>query len=534
MIIELIRKELIFKNERSGKSKLAFLYLLLKAVAILILMGLEFFVFTSLDDKISKYSENAMYYFLVLFLFAIMIISIISSSVRARVSIFSKRDAKITLTLPISSETLVIAKMIYIYVKEVLITFVLACPLLVAYGYSRSLPPYFYVFTLFYPVIISLFSVSFSLIVVIIFEYIYELIKLNSFVQLILAAVVVIGLCYLYQFVLQMFLNALNDSSVGGMFSKDFINGLEKIVTFFMPVNPILSVVILKTNVLSNTFIFLGIILVTLVLGVFIASYVYSKYSKASINLSVNDNKHHKLKVRTTFLSLLKKEFVLLFKESGNIFSYTALLIMAPFLSYVVISSLGLIIYNNMEFLLVYFPELINGFNLTLVLLFVGVINSSASLSISRERKSIQIMKYIPVDPMTQIKAKVITPIVLSTLCLLITLITLISTKQIGIETFIIGLIIGVILIISNNLLGIIWDMYDMRGKKFSVRFLNAFLAIAFPAFILIVHILLSLTYLDAIWIYVIEVCLSLILLFVSTIKYKERIQRAFKRMEVH
>ena len=143
-------------------------------------------------------------------------------------------------------------------------------------------------------------------------------------------------------------------------------------------------------------------------------------------------------------------------------------------------------------------------------------------------------MKYIPVDPMTQIKAKVITPIVLSTLCLLITLITLISTKQSGIETFIIGLIIGVILIISNNLLGIIWDMYDMRGKKFSVRFLNAFLAIAFPAFILIVHILLSLTYLDAIWIYAIEVCLSLILLFVSTIKYKERIQRAFKRMEVH
>ena len=534
MIIELIRKELLFKYEKSEKSNLAFLHFILKAIAFGVLMYLEWFVFTFLDKKLTNYSNNASYFFLVFFLFVILIISIISSSVRARVSIFSKRDAHITLTLPITSETLVIAKMIYIYIKEVFINFILATPLLFAYGLSRNLEPYFYFFTVLYPFVISLFSVGVSLIIVIIFEFVYRLIKLNSLVQFVLGAILMIGLCYFYQFVLQMFLNALNDSSVGGMFSEDFISGLERTVYFFIPINPILSVVILKSNIVSNTLIFLGIMVITLTLGILISSSVYSKYSKSSINITLKDKKAHKLKVSSPFLSLLKKEFILLFKESGNIFSYTALLVMAPFLSYVVISSLGLIIYNNMEFLLVYFPGLINGFNLTLILLFVGVINSSASLSISREAKRVRIMKYLPLNAYTQIKAKVLTPILFSSISLLITLIVLISTSQIDFITFILGLVIGGILILSNNLLGIIWDMHDMKGRKVSLRFLNAALAIVFPLIILFINIFLSMTHMDSLIIYMIEILSSLILFFVSVFKYKQRVQKAFNKMEVN
>lgn len=534
MIIELIRKELLFRKQHQGSKWIVFAHAFLKLIGIGLFMVLEWFIFSSIDEKVNKYSDNASYSFLLMFLFAIVIFSILSSAIRARSTIFSNKDARIILTLPVSSETLVIAKMLYIYIKEVAITFVLSSPILLSYGITRGYAPYFYVFTIFYPLIICLFTVSFSLIFVIVFEYVYRLLKLSSIAQFICACVVVIGVCYLYQFVLQMFLNALNDSSIGGMFSPGFINALEKITQGFFPITPLFNSLILRENVFSNVMIFIGILMVTLVIGVFIASSVYAKYSKTSIVFKVTNNKERHLKVEPLLFTLLKKEFILLFKERGNIFSYTALLIMAPFLSYVVISSMQLILYRNMEFVLIYFPELINGLNLGIILLFVGVINSSASLSISREGKALQIMKYIPVSPFKQIVAKVLCPFVFSSLSLILVLIVLLTTNSITFVTFIIALIIGLILIYSNNVLGILWDMCDKGNRKFSLRFLNAFLGIGFPFIIVVIHLALSAAFLDAIFIYMIEISLSLVLLGACFFKIKKRFLDAFINMEVN
>lgn len=534
MIIELIRKELLFRKQHQGSKWIVFAHAIIKMIALGLFMILEWFIFSSIDEKVNKYSLKASYSFLLMFLFAIVVFSIISSAIRARSTLFSKKDARITLTLPISSETLVIAKMLYIYIKEVLITFILSSPILFSYGISRGYAPYFYIFTIFYPFIICLFTVSFSLIFVIIFEYAYRLIKLSSLVQFLLAGVLVIGVCYLYQFVLQMFLNALNDSSIGGMFSHSFISMLEKITQGFFPITPLFNCLILRENVFSNIMIFIGILMITLVTGVFIASGVYAKYSKSSIVLRISKNKERKSKIESIFFALLKKEFVLLFKERANIFSYTALLIMAPFLSYVVISSMQLILYKNMEFVLIYFPELINGLNLGLILLFVGVINSSASLSISREEKALQIMKYIPVSPFKQIMVKILCPFVFSSLSLIIALIVLLTTNSITFITFIIALIIGLILIYSNNVLGILWDMRDKGNRKFSLKFLNAFLGIGFPFLIVMIHLILSAAFLEAIFIYMIEIGLSLILLTLSFYKIKKRMLKAFIEMEVN
>ena len=227
MIIELVRKELTYKNEHAKQSRFALLRFLLKLIMIGLLGALIWFIFSSLDRKINSYSEDASYHFLVLFLFVVMVISIISATVRARVAIFSKKDARITLTLPIPIETLIIAKVIYIYLKEVMINFVLSFPLLLAYGLNREMHPEYYVFSVFYPAIISIFSVSFALLVVVVVQNFYKIISKSTVTQFVLAALIVIGLCFAYQFVLEMFLNALNDSQIGGMFSSEFVEGLK-------------------------------------------------------------------------------------------------------------------------------------------------------------------------------------------------------------------------------------------------------------------------------------------------------------------
>ena len=115
---------------------------------------------------------------------------------------------------------------------------------------------------------------------------------------------------------------------------------------------------------------FVGILLMTLVLGIFVISLVYMKHSKQEINVHNLTNKETNLKIHSLTYTLFKKELLILFKNSANVFSYTSLLIMAPFLSFVVISSLDKIMYGNLSFVLTYYPELINGINIALILLF--------------------------------------------------------------------------------------------------------------------------------------------------------------------
>lgn len=534
MILELVRKELIYKNEHTKDSPFAAFRFLLKLVVYGLLFGLIWFIFANLDKKIASYSSGASYNFLVLFLFIIMVISLISATVRSRIAIFSKKDARITLTLPIPIETLIISKVIYIYIKEVINNFILSLPLLLSFGFNREMTPSYYVFSIFYPLIISIFSVSLALIVVVIVQHIYYLISSNSLIQFLLAVILVIGLCYAYQFVLEMFLNALNDSSIGGVFSPSFIKALDKINDFLVPVNQILAIVILKENILPNILMFVGILLMTLVLGIFVISLVYMKHSKQEINVHNLSNKETNIKIHSLTYTLFKKELLILFKNSANVFSYTSLLIMAPFLSFVVISSLDKIMYGNLSFVLTYYPELINGINIALILLFVGVINSSASLSMSREGKAIQIIKYIPVSPVRQIAIKLLSPLFLSSLSLMITLLVLIFTKSITMTTLVISFVLGFILIAANNLLGIEWDMKDKGEKKTSISLLNGFLAIGFPTLILLIHIILSFSLVNNFVIYLLEVTLGIALAFFSLVNIKNRYRKAFRKMEVN
>ena len=121
MVIELVRKEMI--NRRAKKTSSIYARLLkafLKLIFYGIIVALVSFVFSSLDNKIQKYSSYGTFDFLVLFLFVAMIIGVLSTVVRARKIIFNKEDTRITMPLTISNETLIFSKVIYLYIKEAL------------------------------------------------------------------------------------------------------------------------------------------------------------------------------------------------------------------------------------------------------------------------------------------------------------------------------------------------------------------------------------------------------------------------------
>ena len=152
----------------------------------------------------------------------------------------------------------------------------------------------------------------------------------------------------------------------------------------------------------------------------------------------------------------------------------------------------------------------------------------------SREGKAIQIIKYIPVSPVRQIAIKLLSPLFLSSLSLMITLLVLIFTKSITMTTLVISFVLGFILIAANNLLGIEWDMKDKGEKKTLISLLNGFLAIGFPTLILLIHIILSFSLVNNFVIYLLEVTLGIVLAFFSLVNIKNRYRKAFRKMEVN
>ena len=535
MVFDLVRKETLLHDTSSYKYKWQkYLMRAIKAIFIGLFIALECFIFLALNEKIDEYSSYGIFDFLILFLFIMFIVSIGNSLFVLRKLLFDKKDSSILLPLPISSGEIIFSKLFYLFFEQVLLNLCISTPLLICFGATRELVPYFYVFSLVYPLMMSLITISISLTFVVPFEYLYNFLKKYDIVQFVLASIVVILLCFAYQVVLNLFLDALNNNEGTGMLSESLVNLVHSTSIGLLPIYTFLDPICNNgVNLASGVCITFGMILLSLLICAFVSSFSYSYINSHNFELKITKVKNRNNLVISPFKALIKKEFSLLFKDSSYTFSYTSLLIMAPFLSFVVISSLNSIIYQNLRYFSVYFPDLVNGLNICLILLFSSVINASASQSITRENKALQIVKYIPVNPIKQVIAKVLMPIILSSVSLLITLIVLIATQNIDYKVFLISLFVGLILIVVTTVLGLYLDMYDKSEAEMELSFINNLISILFPIVILLIHFGVSLTRIDTMFIYIAEAVTASLLLIPIFIKPKKVWTKVFRKMEV-
>ena len=537
MYLDLIKKEFTLnKTEDNSSLKTKIISFLLKFIGMALFISLEVFIYYSLDNQVSEYSNSSEvnFIFLVLILSITLLISIIFTTLRSRKILFNKEDKRILSTLPISDEIIILSKVSYLFIYQVILNLLITSPILITYFALRGGVPTIYVFSILFSVFISLFGLGISLIFSIVFEFFYRLIKLSDIVQFALAAVIVILLCFAYQVVLNIFLTGLSTNEGSGMLSSSLINNVNNLARFLLPIYTILNPLINHNNIMSGVFITVGLIILSLLVGYIVINLSYNFVHKTNIEFNLNRENNRNLKMHTPFRALINKEFTLLFKDSNNIFSYTALLIMVPFLSFVVITSLNQIVYQNLRIFAVYFPELINGLNILLILLFSSIINASAASSISRENKAIQIVKYLPVDPYKQVIAKLLPPMVLSSISLIITTLVLLITENIDYKVMLTSIFIGVILIIVTSICGLYFDMYDKGNHEHKLSYINTIISIGFPILIFIIHFGLSFLRVNGAGIYSIECILALALLIPLFIKFKDRWIKVFQQMEVN
>lgn len=529
MIAELLFKEL--KVSRGvGRSPLGLkLFLSLFGAAVLgIFLA---FLTGALYDKLYSYSYYAPFATLCFFLFLIFLVSVLEGASRARKCLFDEHDRAVVLPLPIPRYQKIVSKMIYVYLFQWIELTVMSVPLLIAYGVKVDFPYWYHVMTLVYSFLLAFVSTGLSFVLSLFFQLVYSLLKDRNLVQFLLACVVVIGLCYLYQVLLNLFLVSLSDGALSGTLSPEFVQGLSDSCFYLWPVFNMLDLFWGHDNVWPNILIILGFIVFFVGAGVFCADKALSKRF-----VSFGGNKAadvERISLDSPRKALWKKEFLLLFKDSSNTFSYTSVLIMLPFLSFVVLSSLKATLSGNLAVFLTYYPLTLDVAFLALILFFAGIVNSGNALKPSAEGKGLAVSKTLPYNPVEVLAVKALCPSALSGLSLLVSLVVLVSTGTVSWTIFGLALVLGLLLILAMNVLSLLADMHDLSERKIKIGFLSGLFAYLFPFLELVLGIVLSFTHVESQTILLTLGLLGILLLLPLPFFNKKTVEKLYRSMEV-
>ena len=177
-------------------------------------------------------------------------------------------------------------------------------------------------------------------------------------------------------------------------------------------------------------------------------------------------------------------------------------------------------------------PNFIPVLDIVLIMLFTVIINSGANNYIGAEKRTMRIMKTIPISVFTQIFIKVSVPFVTSSASLLVSTIILWATKTISFQTFIFGTLITIVLLFVFELVSL-WEELSIKFNKPKSSFLSGVYSYLLPLAFLGVSLVLTYYEVNIVLAYLASTGAVLILSLPFVIRFKYRTINKFLDLEV-
>lgn len=461
---------------------------ILSFVFVIIFIAIEVYLFSTILQKIERFN-NAPVAFLNLFMFILSVFIIISNVINADKLFFNEKDIEQLSVHPVSNSKIILSKLIFLFFSHFLSTLMFVVPIIIAYGANQGATVEYYYQTLFYPVLSFLFEAGVSLLLVYPYWLLKKYLKKHFTVKFIITLVGLFIGCYIYSEVLNLFITLVAGNDINSLFTTDSINGLIEMRKYLVPIRFLVDVFI--QNRASSFIPYILISLGVFIMGLTIAIFAFNYVRNISINVGFNE-KEHKYKGQSPEKALVKKEVEILTKNADYTVSFVDLLIVQPFLAYLIIKAMNTIFASGVfAYFLTIVPEFIKHLDLFLIMLFTVIISSGANQYIQMEKKTIKIMKTIPVKFKTQLIIKVSIPLILSFASLVITYIVLLIMKLINFPSFIFGLCLSTLLLIIFNMISLLEELKIRHSKPRSV-FLSTLFSYVVPLIIFGVGVLFS------------------------------------------
>lgn len=404
-------------------------------------VAVEWFVFSGIISKISDVA-GAKESFLCVFLFVITVLSTVSCVMSAKKLFFDPKDVELLSNRPVKSGQIISSKLVLLFLVQTSAAFMFEYPLFIAYGVSEGMPPLFYFTALFYPALSFVTEAGVALLAVYPVYLVSCALKNHPLIKLFIASAVMAGLSIAYSSVLEIFVNLVSNNGMAGLFTSENMANLKKFKEFAFPVNVLMSVFISKKGYSLLVYLLISSI-------IFAAGLVYAVFSYnyvRNVNFAAKrKSKERKLRILSVPKSLVKKELSLIFGNSENIFSYTGLIIIQPFLLCMVLKSINTAFNSGaMTYYINFIPGFVAFTDAFFVMVFSTTIASGANRFISMEEKTVKNMKTMPVNLHLQLAVKSGLPFVLSVVSLFVSIAVLLAAGVIGFASASFCLLLGI------------------------------------------------------------------------------------------
>ena len=532
MISELVLKE-IKQNSFLAKKGYKKIFSLISSIFLLALfIFIEVILYLNIYDKVNVFANlNASLFSIVLFI--LFIFGTISSINMFYKAFFKNEKEKIILgTSPVSTYDVILAKSINIYLKLLIFSFSTIFVFSLTYGLKGELGFLFHCLMFFSTLLMALLMLLLGAIFVIPFFEIKKIVTRYKLISFIFVIVFLVLASLLYASILNLFVNLIRDDDIGVLFTTERVELLNEVAKYLYPVSSFIEFSNLE-NMNINFVIILAFVIILYSISIFIFSKYLTAFYEGRLERNVKKrSSNYQIKLTSLTRALVEKELHLAISNSEGIFSFLSLVIIEPFIIFSVVSAVNLIFSTgNLNYISTLFPSIFLVTDVLLILLFLAVINTQSSLSLTKEKDTLLVMKTMPVSYFKQLLIKVLVPSIISFVSYLISIIILVSFGEIDLISFIFLLLIGAFTIMLLNLSSLYNDL-KMKGAS---SLLTLTLGFVLPLVSVVLGAALSLLVEAEQEIYVFFsaiLALDIIALLFFIIKIKSRVTNLFMKYE--
>ncbi|HHU43289.1 MAG: hypothetical protein QM214_01325 [Bacillota bacterium] len=328
-----------------------------------------------------------------------MLIQLLASSGALVKSLYFDADNELLLRFPVDGLEIFVAKSAFVFIRNILISLMLGLPFYIFYGITLRLGAGFYIKAVIIAIYISILPFCAANLISAPVMHVVNSVK-NKFGLIlgILIVLIVLGFS-VYMLILKGVLEYMQTQQ-SAIFSQEVLKTFKTWAARLVPFT-------FYANILYGKSVFLSLLITgVLSFALGFCSFYLAKHSYYPTILKSLEReksafrKKTKNKVRPVFFSLLKTEYLVIFRSFNYSFQYLAMAITAPFMVYFcndLASNIGDTSVGG---------RIIPGLTLLVINIFTTIIVSFASTSISRNGNTFYFTKIMPVSYKYQILVK--------------------------------------------------------------------------------------------------------------------------------
>lgn len=389
--------------------------------------------------------------------YSIVIVALVMTYLESmRKTLTDKTHKDLFLRLPVKQQTIFVSKLAALMIRNYILALLLIVPLNIIFYISVELPFTFWIMTFFIWLLLPMTSFLIATALLVPYIKVLEFIS-NRYVLMFLSiTAIIIGAFWLYSGFLQVVQSLLETGSIKFLFNSDFIRTLQTLLVWTYPANCFADMA-LGENLLRAFAIPIFIAAVAIFVLYFVAKALFYATLYKNDNKRQVGKKPRRTVKHSPLISLIKKEFICIFREPKNLFSYFAIAASMPVMVYCCYTLFESLIVNMLG-LTVTFPLAI-----LVLLIFTILTNTFCATNITRDGAAALKVKMFPLKASTLLLAKVLLCSVVSSLSIVISLVVLVITSPL---LWYDALFCGAIAIVFSVAQIFIATRMDLNGAK--------------------------------------------------------------------